>query len=493
MSNKGLLAKVALTPSGEADAQVLELSAKSIATGVPRASINWVYPAATAYLDEDPKNRHFYTEAMLADAYAIAFTKALESGAEVSESDIKFFAKVLGDWETVFTGENILFYIQWIRDFEESVSASDDVAKLLQKPLQHEQSVSDGLAKLMSLPKNESITPADSYALLTGLLKTESISAPDFQTLQSDLVKSETLTVSQLFDRVVSFIRDFSDLPLLTDELAKLVDKPLPTLSVSITEDILVGLVYEKFYDDTVYTNIRGDLFNDGLLGQYVVNQSIGGEFLALDFTKSLSDAPSPEDSYDRVLSWFRDFGDSQAFSDLVNAIAFIKVSEDSVAPSDSYADVKQFFRAPEDVSSPSDSNIYSLLKILATSSNEPQDQFDRTVQYSRGFDSGVLTVDTADFNSGDGLEYQFQKGLSDAPVVTDQIFAGLELIRIFSDRLNVNPEDVPLNAHVLNLFALNDSPGGDRFSYQMRRATPSDVINGPMINANVMNGNFTP
>ena len=493
MSNKGLLAKVALTPSGEADAQVLELSAQSIATGVPRASINWVYPAAVAYLDEDPKNRHFYTEAMLADAYALAFTKALASGVEVSESDIKFFAKVLGDWETVFTGENILFYIQWVRSFEEAVLASDAVVKLVEKPLLHEQSVADDLAKLMSLPKAELISPVDNSVLLTGLLKTESISVPDAQTLQNDLVKSENLTVSQLFDRVVSFIRDFSDLPVLTDELAKLVDKPLPTLSVSITDAILVGLVYEKFYDDIVYTNIRGDLLNDGLLGQYGVNQSIGGEFLSLDFVKSLVDSASPVDSYDRVLSWFRDFGDSQTFSDLINAIAFTKVSEDSVSPSDSYADVKQFFRSPDDVSAPIDSNTYSFSKSLATSSNVPEDQFDRTVQYSRGFDSGVLLVDTADFNSGDGLEYQFQKGLSDAPVVTDQIFAGLELIRIFSDRINVNPENVPLNAHVINLFALNDSPGGDRFSYQMRSATPSDVINGPVMNAQVMNGNFTP
>jgi hypothetical protein len=39
----------------------------------------------------------------------------------------------------------------------------------------------------------------------------------------------------------------------------------------------------------------------------------------------------------------------------------------------------------------------------------------------------------------------------------------------------------------------LNDSPGGDRFSYIMKSAIPSDTLNGPFINQTEMNGNFTP
>ena len=101
--------------------------------------------------------------------------------------------------------------------------------------------------------------------------------------------------------------------------------------------------------------------------------------------------------------------------------------------------------------------------------------------------------VDTADFDSGDGLEYQFNKGLLDTPIITDEITAGLSLIREYFDTINVNPEDVPINAHAINLLMLNDSPGGDRFSYLMKSAILSETLNGPVINTNVMNGNFTP
>ena len=161
---------------------------------------------------------------------------------------------------------------------------------------------------------------------------------------------------------------------------------------------------------------IKGDVLNDGLLGQYTINQSIGGEHLQLGFIKSLVDECVASDAYDRFIQWERNFQSSN-----------------------------------------------------------------------------VTMVDTADFDSGDGLEYQFNKGLLDQPIITDEISAGLALIREYSDTINVNPENVPINAHVINLLMLNDSPGGDRFSYLMKSAILSETLNGPVINTNVMNGNFTP
>jgi hypothetical protein len=236
-------------------------------------------------------------------------------------------------------------------------------------------------------------------------------------------IESSISQPDDLYDRIVLFVRDYYSSILMVDNadfdngdgLEYAFAKTL-TDTPTVIENIVVGLLYEKAHLEIVNMEIKGDVLNDGLLGQYTINQSIGGEHLLLGFIKSLVDEIVASDAYDRVIQWKRNFQSSN-----------------------------------------------------------------------------VTMVDTADFNSGDGLEYQFNKGLLDTPIITDQITAGLSLIREYFDIININPENVPINAHAINLLMLNDSPGGDRFSYLMKSAILSETLNGPVINTNVMNGNFTP
>ena len=298
--------RVELEPSGSASVQTVQI----------RASINWVYPGVFAYSEEDPKDRYVQSLLMLQDAYSIALSKALIHGVLVQDEDFKHFGKVLGDWETVFTGENMLFYVLWVRDFAESITGTELVTKAFGKTLEEYASVPDIIAKLISKPFDESVSSADSNVLATNLGKSELIQTYEDKLFDIGLDKSELVLSNDSLDRVVSFIRDYDESVTPQEYVAKHYEKSLDQLSVSLLESVIVAMLFEKSYEDVVNMNISGDFFNKGLLGEYAVNASIGGEFLEFLTHKTLSTSTSPEDLFDRTVSYFREFQDSFSMYD---------------------------------------------------------------------------------------------------------------------------------------------------------------------------------
>jgi hypothetical protein len=448
MKNHRVTLRVELEPSGSASIDTTEI----------RASIDWMNAGVNAQVEEDPKNIAFgdvpgnarptVENALISDLSYLLLAKAVSEDITVPDDIAKDVGKLFSQFQEVFTGENILFLVQFSRLFGETVTAAETyLSKGIYKPQTETAILSELVGILLNKPlPTEFVTMED----LMGFLHERDWYENVFVEPVGDAVNALRLNQAILnnrfggdliswslerpiqisipepvdvYNRVVQFVRDYYSPVLMVDTadfnsgdgleysfLKSLYD------AHSVEDQIIVGLLYEKAYLETVNMEIKGDVLNDGLLGQYTINQSIGGEHLQLGFIKSLVDACVASDAYDRVIQWERNFQSSN-----------------------------------------------------------------------------VTMVDTADFNSGDGLEYQFNKGLLDTPIITDQITAGLSLIREYSDTINVNPENVPINAHVINLLMLNDSPGGDRFSYLMQSAILSETLNGPVINTNVMNGNFTP
>lgn len=447
MKNHRVTLRVELEPSGSASIDTVEI----------RASIDWMNAGVYAQVEEDPKNLAFgnvpgnarptVENALISDLSYLLLAKAVSEDITVPDDIAKDVGKFFSQFQEVFTGENILFLVQFSRLFDETVTAAETyLSKDIYKPQTETAILSELVGILLDKPlPTEFVTMEDLMGFLHErdwyeYVYTERtddvVNALPFNSaiinngVGGDLlswqvdkpIESSISQPDDLYDRIVLFVRDYYSSVLMVDNadfdngdgLEYAFAKTL-TDTPTVIENIVVGLLYEKAYLETVNMEIKGDVLNDGLLGQYAVNASIGGEFVEIEFLKTLASSLDSMDVYDRVVQFYREYA------------------------------------------------------------------------------SSVTMVDTADFDSGDGLEYQFNKGLLDQPIITDEISAGLALIRQYSDTINVNPENVPINAHVINLLMLNDSPGGDRFSYLMKSAILSETLNGPVINTNVMNGNFTP
>lgn len=371
MSNKGLTANVALTPTGDAVTSITELASAIKVTGVPRASINWSYPSASAYLDEDPKNRHDYESFMLADAVALLLAKAVASGVTASESDAKEFAKALGDWDTVFTGENLFFYVDWVREFSDQVSGSESSELDFVKLVISGAPVSDVIAKLMSKISDDSIVVGDASSLSAGLYKTESVLTLENALLLANLGKQDGVSALDAWNRVVSFVRLYADQISTPEDVGKLIEKPLEAFA-TVIENVIVGLLYEKTYNEVVHMVVRGDTLNDGLLGQYEINASIGGEFIYLLLQKPLSSSIStPADLFDRVVQWYPAYESAVSMADLGDGDGLVysahKVLADAPSPDDEYDHAIGFVRGYSDTSAAGDTSCTAVLSATRT------------------------------------------------------------------------------------------------------------------------------
>jgi hypothetical protein len=515
--------RVELEPNGSA----------SVRTTQVRADINWVYPGAYAYLEEDPKDKVAFENNIATDLAVWLLVKAVAEQVVISESDVKKIDKVFSQFQEVFTGENILFLVQFSRVFPELVTVSETyLAKAIGKPIAETAIMAEIFGILVQKPLPiDYVYMQDLIALLHerywyadvsvgGDLARWSLGKP---------IQTSTPQPVDVYDRIVHFVRDYYSSVLMIDNadfnsgdgleysFAKtLTDAP------TVIENIIVGLLYQKYYEDRINTDISGDLVGGGLLGQYTVNQSIGGERVELAFLKTLIESITQQDVYDRVVQFYRTFNSTATMVDTGDfnngdglEYSFLKSLYDAHSVQDQIVVGLLYEKAYFDTVNTQikgdilNDGLLGQYTINQSIGGEylqlgfikslvdiciPNDSYNRVIQWQRNFHSTNITmVDTADFNSGDGLEYSFIKGLLDTPIITDQINAGLALIRSYSDTINSNPEAVPINAHAINLLMLNDSPGGDRFSYIMKSAIPSDTLNGPFINQTRLNGNFTP
>ena len=532
MKNHRVTLRVELEPSGSASIDTVEI----------RANIDWMSAGVYAQVEEDPKNLAFgnvpgnarptVENALISDLSYLLLAKAVSEDITVPDDIAKDVGKFFSQFQEVFTGENILFLIQFSRLFDETVTAAETyLSKDIYKPQTETAILSELVGILLDKPlPTEFVTMQELVRLFLTLPLNSTGTVGDLSFWKVDKPITSSLSApNDLYNRIVLFVRDYYSSVLMVDNadfdngdgLEYAFAKTL-TDTPTVIENIVVGLLYDKAYLETVNMEIKGDVLNDGLLGQYAVNASIGGEFVEIEFLKTLASSLDPMDVYDRVVQFYREYTSSVTMVDTADfnsgdglEYAFLKSLYDSHTVADQiivgllydktyndtvYTNVRgdilnEALLGQYAINQTIGGEFLSLgfIKYLENNVNAT-DAYDRVIQWQRDYTSSNVTmVDTADFDSGDGLEYQFNKGLLDQPIITDEISAGLALIRSYADTININPEDVPVNAHVINLLMLNDSPGGDRFSYLMKSAILSETLNGPVINTNVMNGNFTP
>jgi hypothetical protein len=351
MNKGGLQVTAALNPDGFASASISTIG----------VSVDWFSPSILAYLDEDPKNKAPTEWLMVADAVALSYIKALTSSFPVADDDYRIIEKVLGDWEEVYTGENLLFYVDWVREFSDLVESSDEYQLLVAKPFNESVDSTDLSYLGLTLPKSDDLTASDSNFLSTILPESDGVSANESSYWSASLAKSDSSDASDVFDRVVDFNRDFQHESILLDSDQFALNKPLQDIQ-SVIDQIIVGLLYEKSYFDEVKSEVWGDPLNFGTLGEYTVNHNEGGEFVYLEIEKPITtNMSTPSDAFDRVVYFDREFSHSVTSTESDN-YSLTKPLDESVSQSDSYSDVITYLRTFASSAAPLETSAVALL-----------------------------------------------------------------------------------------------------------------------------------
>ena len=351
MNKGGLQVTAVLNPDGFASASISTIG----------VSVDWFSPSISAFLDEDPKNKAPTERMMLADAVALSYIKALASDFPVADDDYRIIEKVLGDWEEVYTGENLLFYVDWVREFSDLVETSDEYQLLVAKPFYESVGPTELSYRDLILPKSDDLTSFDSNFLSTILPQLDGVSANESSYWSASLEKNDSSDASDVFDRVVDFNRDFQHESVLLDSDQFALNKPLEDIQ-SVIDQIIVGLLYEKSYFSEARSEVWGDTLNFGVLGEYTVNHNEGGEFVYLGIQKPITtNMSTPSDAFDRVVYFDREFSHDVTSTESDN-YSLTKPLTESVSQSDSYSDVITYLRTFASSAAPLETSAVALL-----------------------------------------------------------------------------------------------------------------------------------
>lgn len=351
MNKGGLQVTAALNPDGFASASISTV----------KVTVDWFSPSILAYLDEDPKNKAPTDRLMIADAVALSYIKALQTFFPVADDDYRIIEKVLGDWEEVYTGENILFYVDWVREFTELVESTDQYQLLIAKPFSETVGQSDLSYRGMTLPKSDGLSASDASFLSTYLPESDGVSANESSYWSASLAKNDLSSASDVFDRVVDFNRDFLHSSTLLDSDSFNLTKPLTDIQ-SVIDEIIVGLLYEKSYYEVARSEVWGDPLNFGTLGEYTVNHNEGGEFVYIGLQKPITtNMSTPTDAFDRVVYFNREFSHGVAPTESDN-YSLTKPLSDGFSQSDSYSDVITYLRTFASSAAPQETSAVALL-----------------------------------------------------------------------------------------------------------------------------------
>lgn len=420
MSNR-ITVSARLTPKGAAATAVTKI----------RASVDWVYPKAYAYLDEDPKNIKPRDETILADLAALLVIKGFAEESLIDDFKAIDFSGTLED--ASYLSDAALIQFTLLRHYYEELFATDDSYLDLDLGKFETLTVPDLIYLAHHLPKYEEVFVTDLYEPHFYHPVPESITLEGLSTTLGNVVfntiaygsrpgaERASITaikdlVSQIgvsgdvFDRVVQYIREYySDVAPVDgiDGIATIKDL---VTSTTVLDAARAGLLLVRFYFDEVRVTVPGVPLNSAPFNSFAMNGAQSSDVVYLHPNKHLFDQAEPVDLFDRVVQYIREY------------------SGDAVSLSDS---VDRFF---------------------------------------------------------------VNKGIDDPFSMIDNIIAGMVVERNFFDGIFVNPRDIPLNSIVLNFAPLGANIGGDRISISIKTITYSSQFNGHAINANALNGNqFTP
>lgn len=356
-------------------------------------NLTYEFPLIHGYLEENPKDVPLDDSQVLLDAIAMLYGKAIEDGVAPTEEIANAFTKVLGTWETVYTGEIILFLVQFLREYNDGVGVTDASFNIVGKALTDGASVPDVVGLLIGKPINDAVTATEATALLNELAKSDSVTESDFYTLANILSKNDATSIADAFDRVVQFVNAYQEAATMTDGYGIDYSTPISESALVVLDTIIVGLLYLKTYNDVVQMNIQGDVLNSSLLGSFTANASIGGEFISFLLQNQLVDAlDGPTDLFDRVVTFFTQYQDAVISGD-VSTLQFFQSSTDSVAMLDVLDRVVQFSLAFADAQTFADAVSFATARQFDDAAT-PSDAFDRIVSFVLAYADAVTTTD---------------------------------------------------------------------------------------------------
>ncbi len=271
---------------------------------------------AVLFLDAETLNRYFSSQYNSPHAKTVTLSEVAALNIQPQKSDsfgmtdtdlVK--AMNFDKTETVSLSENLQKSVLFVRSFGDSYGFTDS------------ESLATGLGK------EESLTISESDVKQLGIAKSDTANISESSALLFSTPKSDSLSMSELFSRVVTFSRTFSDAVTL-DDLASATD-PLQTDSI-LNKDNIATLTEELNYSASIS---KADSFSFADSEEVSFNtpkaDSVSiSETNIISFNKPFSDSSSLLDS--EVISFNKGLSDTLGISESISVL-FIPGAASSV------------------------------------------------------------------------------------------------------------------------------------------------------------------
>lgn len=151
--------------------------------------------------------------------------------------------------DAVGANDTMQLVVDWDRQFNETVTAIDSIAKLVLKPMDDSVAATDSPAKLViKKPTDETATVTDAVVKVMSFLRDENVAATDFMSMLLSMAKSDGVTVSDAFVKLIS--KTYDEILTSSDAMDKYLQKPI-TENLTATDFAFVVLVYIRTVNDT--------------------------------------------------------------------------------------------------------------------------------------------------------------------------------------------------------------------------------------------------
>tara|TARA_R110000868_G_scaffold287950_1_gene548298 strand:- start:214 stop:1212 length:999 start_codon:yes stop_codon:yes gene_type:complete len=260
-------------------------------------SADYVKLNTSLFLDSETKNLYFSSQydspqvqvISMSESSAFDFVKSLDDSFSFNDSQL---SKDLGKFvsESVSFLEDVDISVIYFRNFDESLSFTDN----------------ETLA--FSLNKQDSTTIIEDSFINTLLSKADTATLSEASTISTSIAKSDSVSMSESFNRVVSFIRSFSDSVTL-DDLASAED-PLQTDNIlnkgnfaTVTDELAYSISFPR--SDSIS-------FSDAPAYAFATSRADSvslAESLSFGFNSIASDSTSLSDV--EVISFAKSLSDS--------------------------------------------------------------------------------------------------------------------------------------------------------------------------------------
>lgn len=152
-------------------------------------------------------------------------------------------------YESVTSSDSVQMVVSWDRDFNETVAATDEIAKAVLKPLSDSATATDLPAKLViKKPTDESVSTADAITRVINFLRTENLTATDFRAMLNQMAKADGVTVADAFTKLLK--KTYAENMATSDAITQYLRKPMSE-NLTATDFAFVVLVYIRTVADT--------------------------------------------------------------------------------------------------------------------------------------------------------------------------------------------------------------------------------------------------